>query len=582
MSAAARRPPKVLLVDDGERYVELAHALLRDYTYATRCELPGPCWTCARRPGCTLTHAHDWGETEQALARHRDIDVVLLDMHFELPEERLVRTGSDDASAAEPSLARRRALQGLAILARIRALRPALPVILMTSTEELRLRGADAAADEYVTLAGADGFDARALGLLVERVLARATVPAFGSDYEFGQSPAMARLRRDALTLARTSLPVLITGEPGTGKSALAEQVLHAVSGRSGPFVTVDVSALPEGLVGAELFGSARGAFSGAVDRAGRFEAAQGGTLLLDEVGNLSLEVQRMLLMVLQERRVTRLGEHHARPVDVKVLAATNVDLREAVRQGRFRADLYARLNPAAGLTVPPLRERREDLPALIARTVYETFAQGPDAALLTSYLRAAGLPPGLRARARLAGEKGLGAERDEPKQALDFAFSESALAALERHGFPGNVRELRLLVANACLLSLSDALTAADAGRASAGEARTVPIPERLVDELIAKSWLPPARGAVRGSGGVADASAGERDEHDGWPPVTPRDQPRDVARDLERHLYERLYAETDGDFEAMAAQLLRGDARENARRVQLRFNQLGLRVRS
>jgi DNA-binding NtrC family response regulator len=473
-------------------------------------------------------------------------------------------------------LQRRRALQGLAILARIRALRPALPVILMTSTEELRLRGADAAADEYVMLAGADGFDARALGLLVERVLARREAPAGGSDYEFGRSAAMARLRRDALTLARTSLPVLITGEPGTGKSALAQQVLHTASGRSGLFVTVDVSALPEGLVAAELFGSARGAFSGAVDRAGRFEAAQGGTLLLDEVGNLTLEVQRMLLMVLQERRVTRLGEHHARPVDVKVLAATNADLREAVRHGRFRADLFARLNPAASLTVPPLRERREDLPALVARTVHETFALGPDAALLAAYLRAAGLPAGLPARARLAGvdplEPGGGAAAD----ALSFAFSERALAALRLHPFPGNVRELRLLVANACLLSLSDALTAADAGRAAAGEARIVPIPERLVDELLAGSWLAPEEGSRAGTAG---APLGEG--RAAWPALSPRAQPRDVARDLERQLYERLYAEADGDFAAMAAQLLTGDPEDNARRVQLRFNQLGLRVR-
>ena len=576
MSTAPRRLPKVLLVDDGERYAELAHALLRDYEYATRCELPGPCWTCPRRPGCALTHAHDWGETEQALARHPDLDVVLLDMHFELPEERLVPAPQEALQAdTAPSLQRRRALQGLAILGRIRALRPALPVVLMTSTEELRMRGADAAADEYVTLAGADGFDARALGLLVERVVARQAAPTFGSAYEFGSSPSMARLRRDALTLARTSLPILITGEPGTGKSALAEQVIHAASGRRGPFVTVDVSALPESLVGAELFGSARGAFSGAVDRAGRFEAAQGGTLLLDEVGNLSLETQRMLLMVLQERRVTRLGEHQGRRVRVRLLATTNADLREAVQSGRLRADLYARPNPASGLTLPPLRERREDLPALIARTVTETFASGPDAGLLADYLRSAGLPAGLQARAGLPSARAPGKRAKAlASTGLTFAFSESAVAALERHPFPGNGRELRLLVANACLLSLSDALTAAEAGRAAAGEAHTVPVPERLVDELLAGSWLPQRRRATGGeeAGGSDDALA----------QLTPRDQPRDVARDLERRLYERLYAELDGDFEAMAKRLLRGDPHENARRVQLRFNQLGLRVRS
>jgi DNA-binding NtrC family response regulator len=300
----------------------------------------------------------------------------------------------------------------------------------------------------------------------------------------------------------------------------------------------------------------------------------RGGTLLLDEVGNLSLETQRMLLMVLQERRVTRLGEHQARPVDVKLLAATNADLREAVRSGRFRADLYARLNPAAGLALPPLRERREDLPALIARTVTETFASGPDAGLLADYLRRAGLPAGLQARAGLPSGAGKGKRgATSSSGGLTFAFSESAVAALQRHPFPGNVRELRLLVANACLLSLSDALTAAEAGRAAAGEARTVPVPERLVDELLAGSWLPQRRGeAGAGEQGAADVLAG----------LEPRDQPRDVARDLEKRLYERLYAETGGDFEAMAQRLLRGDPRENARRVQLRFNQLGLRVRA
>ena len=285
-------------------------------------------------------------------------------------------------------------------------------------------------------------------------------------------------------------------------------------------------------------------------------------------------ETQRMLLMVLQERRVTRLGEHNARPVDVKVLAATNADLRQAVRRGRFRADLFARLNPAASLLVPPLRERREDLPALLARTVHETFARGPDAALLTAYLSAAGLPAGLPARAQLAGAMRM--EGTGP-DALSFAFSERSLAALKRHPFPGNVRELRLLVANACLLSLSDALTAADAGRAAAGEAHTVPIPERLVDELLAGSWLPPEDAtARRGESAQGEGGRGA------WAALTPRARPRDVSRDLERQLYERLYAETDGDFAAMAEQLLTGDAEDNARRVQLRFNQLGLRVRS
>src|SRR5262249_37824130 len=154
-----------------------------------------------------------------------------------------------------------------------------------------------------------DALDARALGLLIERVLVQRREAPEAGAYLFGHSPAMARLRREAQILGRTGLPVLVLGETGTGKSALCEPGLHPAAPRRGPFVPVDLTALPESLVAAELFGTARGAFSGAVDREGRFERADGGTLLLDEIGNLPLEVQRMLLLVLQDGRVTRLGE---------------------------------------------------------------------------------------------------------------------------------------------------------------------------------------------------------------------------------------------------------------------------------
>ncbi|HEX4459953.1 MAG TPA: sigma-54-dependent Fis family transcriptional regulator [Polyangia bacterium] len=346
--------PKLLLVDDGRRYAELAHEFLRDYDYATLCELPGPCWTCVRKKGCTLTHAHDLQEAEAALGRHGDVDAVLLDVAFELPESRL-------APSDEPDLERRRRLQGIDILGALRRRRADLPVVLMTSREELALEDAAEAADgdELVTLAGADAFDARAIGLLVERVLgARRDAPAAGG-YLWGGSTAMAQLRRDATALARTSLPLLLLGETGTGKSALAERVIHPASGRNGAFVAVDLAALPPTLVAAELFGSARGAFSGAIDRPGMLESAHRGTLLLDEIANLPLDGQRMLLTAVESGRVTRLGEARARPVDVKLVAATNADLPAVVAAGSFRADLYARLNPAARLTLPPLRARR-------------------------------------------------------------------------------------------------------------------------------------------------------------------------------------------------------------------------------
>ena len=551
------RKPKLLVVDDQDRYIELAHALLRGYAYATRCELPGPCWECDRRSGCTLTHAHDASELDEALEKHPDVDVVLLDVSFDLPEGRLLPSNDP--------LERRRRLQGLALLDHLRRTRGELPVVLMTSREELELEDAAGAlaADEAVSLAGADAFDARALGLLVERVLASRHETASAGGYAWGSSRAMARLRKDATTLARTSLPMLLLGETGTGKSALAEHVIHPASGRDGPFVAVDLSAIPESLVAAELFGTARGAFSGAVERNGLIAEANRGTLLLDEIGNLGPDTQRMLLLVLQSGRVTRLGETASRAVDVKLVAATNADLGAAVRAGTFRSDLYARLNPSARFVLPPLRERTEDLAELAAGFTRKTFGWGADRALLLRYMEVAGIE-GAKAASLAIGDA------TPPEQSVRFILSRQSFAAMRAHTWPGNVRELAMFVITATVSALSDAIRAAEEGRGASGEAaRTIPIPSRLVRELLEASWTEPT-----GPARVLEAAA-----------VTangPKPTLRDVARDLERQLYERLYRETRGDFEAMARRLLDGDPAANARRVRLRFNQLGLRVRN
>ena len=554
--------PKLLIIDDGDRYVELAHQFLPHYRYATRCELPGPCGGCPERPGCTLTHAHDLAEADEALTRHGDVDVVLLDVAFDLPAERL-------APSSEPDLERRRRLQGIDILARLRRTRGDLPVILMTSEEELGYEEAAArlAIDEFVTLAGSDAFDARALGLLVERVLARRSDGDGAGGYRWGRSAAMARLRRDALVLARTSLPVLVLGETGTGKSALAEQVIHAASRRKGPFVTVDLSALPPSLVAAELWGTARGAFSGAVERRGRFEAAHGGTLLLDEIGNLPPEVQRMLLLALEAGRITRLGESEPRPVDVKLVAATHVDLAAAVRAGTFRADLYARLNPAARLVVPPMRERACDLEELMGAFVERAFGAGADRALLDDYLRAAGLdgPP----HAALS----VGPSPAAPARGVVFALSPSSLATLRAHRWPGNVRELERLIVTAAVFALADALGAVEARRATRSAARIIPIPAKLVRDLVGGAWA----GEVPAAAGPAPVPSPSPS-----PSIVRAATLRQAAQELERQLLQRLFDDTGGDFAAMAERLLEGEGAKNARRVRLRFNQLGLHARA
>ncbi|HSH30153.1 MAG TPA: sigma 54-interacting transcriptional regulator, partial [Thiohalobacter sp.] len=190
-----------------------------------------------------------------------------------------------------------------------------------------------------------------------------------------GHSPAMQTLYEKILRAATSDATVLVMGESGTGKELVA-RALHDNSGRSnGPYIAVHCAALPENLLEAELFGHARGAFTGAATaRAGRFEAAHDGTLLLDEIGEIPPSIQVKLLRVLQEREIVRLGENHARPVDVRVIAATHRDLAAMVRRGEFREDLYYRLR-VLPLEVPALRERREDI-AMLATRLLEDVAR--------------------------------------------------------------------------------------------------------------------------------------------------------------------------------------------------------------
>lgn len=226
---------------------------------------------------------------------------------------------------------------------------------------------------------------------------------------------AMTALLARAAQVARAEASVLITGESGTGKEVLARHI-HAASRRSrGPFVALNCAALPETLLESELFGHEKGAFSGAIAaRRGKFEQADGGTLLLDEIGEMDSRLQAKLLRVIQEREVDRLGGTAPVRVDVRLLAATNRDLPAEVAKGRFREDLLFRLN-VVGLRIPPLRERPGDIAPLA-----EHFAE--------RYARANGLPP--------------------------RRLSPMAMAALRAHPWPGNVRELENAIHRAVLLA--------------------------------------------------------------------------------------------------------------------------------
>jgi len=570
------RRPKLLIVDDQDRYAELCHALMQQYDYATRCELAGPCWTCERRPGCALTHAHDHREAAEALLRHPDTDAVLLDLAFELPVERL-------APSPEQDLKRRTAMQGLDILRQLRQQHRALPVVLMT--ERAALDYADAAdalaADEYLTLAGSDAFDAQALSLLVERAVGRggAAGATTAPGYVWGQAREMGRVRRDVLTLAQTSLPLLVLGETGTGKTKLAAEVLHPASGRRGRFIAVDLAALPGDLVAGELFGSARGAYSGAVDREGALEAADGGTLFIDEIGNLPLEAQRILLVALERGEVTRLGETRARPIDVKLLAATNTDLVAAVREKKFRGDLLSRLNPSVRLVLPSLRERIEDLPVLVGHFIERAFDRASDAALLARFAERVGLPArpkiGVEIEQTARGAAKMKTKAAAPRsrkqagrraqgapEGIRFVLDRETYRDLAAHDWPGNLRELRNVLTTATLLTLAAALELSGRRRTASPLGAVLSVSRRAIRDLLSKK--PDGEGAAPTGGD---------------PP--PQRSLHEVARFLERDHYQRLFEASGGRFEEMARRLLgRADA-ASARRVRLRYNQLGLRVR-
>jgi two-component system response regulator GlrR len=226
-----------------------------------------------------------------------------------------------------------------------------------------------------------------------------------------GASAAMRRVFETMRKVAPTETTVLITGESGTGKEVAARAVHEASARGKGPFVVVDCGALPANLIESELFGHVRGAFTGAVrDRAGAFESASGGTIFLDEIGELPIELQTRLLGVLERRSVTPLGDTAARAVDVRVVAATNRDLRAMINRGAFREDLFFRLAVVA-IDMPPLRHRPEDIRLYVERFLDETGARGA------------------------------------------FTLDAETLARLEAQSWPGNVRELRNVIERATAL---------------------------------------------------------------------------------------------------------------------------------
>ena len=318
----------------------------------------------------------------------------------------------DALADAEPDVlltdVRMPGMDGLALLERLSNRHPDLPVIVMTAHSDLDSAVAAYRGGAFEYLPKPFDLDeavelvqkaARRNGALTEDVAKADPIPSM-----IGQAPAMQDVFRSIGRLARSSMTVLITGESGTGKELVA-RALHENSPRSDKvFVALNTSAIASELLESELFGHERGAFTGADSkRIGRFEQAHGGTLFLDEIGDMSSELQTRLLRVLAESEFFRVGGQASVKVDVRVIAATNQDLAKAVNDGRFREDLYHRLN-VIRINTPPLRQRREDIPQL-----------------LTHYLA------------------GAAKELDAPTKTLNS----DAMELLQSYDWPGNVRQL-------------------------------------------------------------------------------------------------------------------------------------------
>jgi DNA-binding NtrC family response regulator len=566
--------PRILVIDDRDETVAMCHRQLAQFDYLTRCERRIPCQVCEERDrGCLLKCAHDYGEAVEILRRAPALpDLVILDLHFAVPEERLLPEDKSelprDAKARRHAVESLRRRQGLLILERLRGEWPSLPVVMLTTTDtEL---GSAGPRDPLVYFCANEIVDSRSLAAEITRALAANRDVQEGPVF-WGKSAAMAELRRSIDVLARSPLPVLVEGETGTGKSFLAEHVIHPRSGAKGPLVVTDLSTIPAPLLPAHLFGTRRGAYTGAVeDHAGVFEQAHGGTLFLDEIANLDLELQRQLLLVLERGQVTRLGDSKPRPACPKLVAATNQDLDVLVRQGRFRNDLYMRLDPATRLRVPPLRERRDDLPDLIRFVLLEALRSDGLRPLVRQYLARCPTPRDFRDTASqvLFGRPNA---RDASPDGFTVFLSKSALVTLAEHPWPGNVRELRLFAINALVHALATHL---DASVEAAGRAPAIlTIADAVVTRLLGSQRSHAS--AVRPARLPSAGDRGRRFEIE-LPRATSFAR---LSAEVERQYLRGLFVALHGDLNKMAKELL-GD-KGTARQVHLRLNQLGLRLR-
>jgi len=379
----AKHAISILVTDDDTAHRATLATLLNDWHYA-------------------VTAVPD-GESAVQACKDKPFDLVLMDVRM---------TG----------------MTGIEALKEIKAYNPAIPIIIMTAYSDVSnaVEALKSGAYDYLT----KPLDFDELKLTLERAMEHANLVdehkamkdtlafSFNSGGIIGQSPRMRRTLEMVSTIAPSEATVLITGESGTGKEVIAKMIHANSNRRSGPYIAVNCAALTETLLESELFGHEKGAFTGAEKRReGRFLSANKGTIFLDEIGEIPLAMQAKLLRAIQEREIQRVGGDQTLKVDVRILAATNRNLQEEVASGRFRQDLFFRLN-VVSLELPPLRERPEDIPLLASH-------------FLTIF--------------------------GERNGKLVKGFTPAAMDRLLKYSWPGNVRELENAVERAVVLLLGN-----------------------------------------------------------------------------------------------------------------------------
>ena len=541
----------ILVVDDEDKYIELCRRFLPEHKFV------GP--------------ARSYRETIELLRQHEgQLDLVLLDMYFDIDAADLLPVDRDrDELLPETRLARMRALQGLAILDHLRRINIDLPIVLLTSRADLPPdQDIRRFVDEELTFLLDDEYlDARALQVQVEQIVARQHRVADEEPFYWGKTQAMARLRRRVAILARGQLPIMIVGPTGAGKSLLAREYVHARSGRQGNFVAVDLSTIPSELMAAHLFGVVRGAYTGAVGaRDGVLATAHGGTLFLDEIGNLSSELQKSLLQVLQERRYRPVGSVEEKVADIKLVVATNEDLPAMIRAGKFREDLYMRLNPATCIQLPGLRQRGDDFPGLLRHFLVRVAAEPYNRDLLEQYARAHDLrwQPGMPVEVVTQVP-----ERNDSSR-IYFVFPAGALRLLQEAEWPGSFRQFEMVLSNLLTLTIVEIVerpTVAVAVQELGARQNVIAIQLRTVIELL-RPW-------EERSSPAADASLPNQLAI----VLEAQETLNAVSCAVERQYMIELHRRYEGNLSEIARVLL-GDPLA-ARKIQLRFNQLGIKVR-